>query len=289
MKENVSPTVLIKKDFLQINECNCGKNPFRYHDASKNIYVAKCPFVKEEFEIKTKKWIASKKQPCEFYCVYYGERPVFEEIKQTLIIKAQKNPDKNLVLEEKLRLLFRFVFVSNHTATLDEINILVKNSLRREPRKVYYYPSPGHMRISHYESLEDYRDRIFSKKIVDLSHIVKLPEPKPPLIQYVDLEKMFNIKPKVVKHPQKIKQVKTVKSDPIAVSNFIDFSDDGISETNSELSREESDYELDDQEDIEDTEEIEETEEIVDPEEEIDEPQTEYFDDYDDSGDDAYD
>jgi hypothetical protein len=177
MKENVEPTILTKKDFFQIDECNCGKNPFRYTDVSKNVYVAKCPLMKEEYDIKTKTWISSKKQPCNFYCKYYGPRPVFEEVKNTLIRKANVIQDKNVLLEQKLRLLFRFVFVSRHTATLDEINILVKNSLRREPRKEYYFPSPGHLRISHYESLEDYRDRIFSKKIVDLSN---LPEPEPP-------------------------------------------------------------------------------------------------------------
>ena len=154
MTTNLKPTILTKKDFFQIEECNCGKNPFKYHDSSKNVYTSKCSYTREEYDLKTKKWVHSKKQPCNFYCVYYAERPIFKEINKTLIKKAQKIPDKDLVLEEKLRLLFRFVFISNHTSTLDEINVLVQHNLRRETRKIFYFPSTSQlMRISHYESL----------------------------------------------------------------------------------------------------------------------------------------
>ena len=90
MKENVKPAVLTKKDFLQIEECNCGKNPFKYHDVSKNMFVVKCNTTKEDFDLKTKKWIPSKKPPCDMHCVYYGERPVFEEVKNTLVKRAQQ-------------------------------------------------------------------------------------------------------------------------------------------------------------------------------------------------------
>ena len=174
------PTILTKNAFFQIDECNCGKKPFSYHNTSKNEYYSKCTLTKEEYDIKSKKWVVSKKQPCNFYCAYFGERTIMlEEVKKILIVKANKTLDVNKILEEKLHLLFKFVFVSNHTATLDEINVLVTNNLKREPRKPYYYPSPGHMRISHYESLEEYRDRIFSKKIVDLSYdLVTKPKEK---------------------------------------------------------------------------------------------------------------
>ena len=41
MAENkVRPQILTKKDFFQIEECYCGKNPFRYTDVTNNIYVA---------------------------------------------------------------------------------------------------------------------------------------------------------------------------------------------------------------------------------------------------------
>jgi hypothetical protein len=280
MAENIRPTVLAKKDFFQIEECYCGKHPFRYMNVSKNEHFAKCNYTKEEYDPRERKNVPAKKQPCTFYCVFYDSRPVFQEIKNTLIKKAADKIDKDTVLEEKLKLLFRFVFVSNHTSTLDEINILVKNSLRREPRKVYYFPSPGHLRISHYEPLEEYRDRIFSKKIIDLSHLPNeqfvIPKERNFLRELLHLEE-----PKPVTQTKK----KVVSQTPIqrkkkSGSRFVIVSDDEDSENEEELSENElSDYgsELEDP----DTESVlieeEETEEIF--EEEI-------YDDYDDGGDD---
>ena len=278
MKENIFPKILTKKAFFQIEECNCGKNPFRYHNITKNSYFVKCPLSNEELDIKTKKWVTSKKQPCDFFCVYHGERPVFNEIKNTLIKKAQKNKDKDTILEEKLRLLFQFVFVSNHSSTLDEINILVKNNLRKEPRKAFYFPSPGHLRISHYETLEDYRDRIFSTKIIDVSHIVEPPTKHELPKCNIDIHKMFNIKNNdtpIVKKQIVKKQV---------VSNFIVVSEDENSDSeNSEQSESEQYSETDEIEELEELEEPEESEEIENPEDIYEE---ENFDDY---GDDGYD
>ena len=46
------PKNLTKNEFDEINECDCGKNLYRYHDSSNNIYFAKCAYVKEEYDIK---------------------------------------------------------------------------------------------------------------------------------------------------------------------------------------------------------------------------------------------
>ena len=267
------PTILTKNAFFQIDECNCGKKPFSYHNTSKNEYYSKCTLTKEEFDIKTKKWVVSKKQPCNFYCVYFGERPVIlEEVKKVLIVKANKILDVNKILEEKLRLLFKFVFVSNHTATLDEINVLVTNNLKRESRKPYYYPSPGHMRISHYESIEEYRDRIFSKKIVDLSYVVKRvikPKEKTTDILKIMLQRSKLTNQTFIAHSLPVKQ--QVK--PVTSTNFIITSDDDNSSGDDEDESDrisESSRELSDYDECILEEEIEEIEEIEEPENDFD-------------------
>ncbi len=282
MAEKIRPVLLTKKDFFQIEECYCGKYPFRYTNVSKNQYIAKCNYTGVDYDPKEKKTVPSKKQPCTFYCIYHDSRPVFQEIKNTLIKKTGNETNKDQALEEKLKLLFRFVFVSNHTSTLDEINILVKNSLRREPRKVFYFPSIGSLRISHYESLEDYRDRIFSKKIIDLSHLPlhhpsdeNKPNPLRVLLQREEPKQVVVEKPK--------KRVVVVPKKKQSSSRFIVVSDDEseTSDNESELSENElSDYGSEQETETEEVEigEIEETEEIYDVEE--------TYDDYDDAGDD---
>ena len=290
MARPILPTFLSKKDFFQIEQCKCGKNPFKYHNTSKNEFVAKCNTPTEEFDIKMKKWVVSKKQPCGFYCIYPAERPIFEEIKKTLIVKAKSvSKDKNKVLEEKLKLLFQFVFISNHTSTLDEINILVRNSLKQEPRKIYYTEGI-YKKISHYESLEDYRTRIFSKPIIDKSfEIIVIPKEELPVYvtsPVLDRKSVNNIKHfvKSVKHSNPIiHNLKQKKKKAVCSSNFIVVSDDDNSESEAEdqtdlasdTSRELSDYE--------------ESETILgDEEPEVEEPEVEVFDEGDegDEGDD---
>ena len=162
-----------RSDYLEIDECYCGKRAFKYNDTTRNIFIAKCGTCMDEYDSKIKKWVKSKKQPCSFFCIYHGPRPVFQEVVK--VIKAiplqQEDPDK--MLEEKLRLFFRFLFVSNHTSTLDEINLLVEKKLWRKPRLIYYFPTTAlFMKESHRESFEDYRTRIFSKKIIDRSKLL---------------------------------------------------------------------------------------------------------------------
>jgi hypothetical protein len=174
-------------DYLDIDECFCGKKAFKYNDTSRNIFIAKCSQCSQDFDLKSKKWTKSKKQPCDFFCIYHGPRPVFKEIVnviKTVSIEKQVSPDK--ALEDRLKLFFKFLFVSNHTSTLDEINLLVKNNLKRKPRIVYYYPTTtSFMKESHRESFIDYQTRIFSEKIIDRSVPIKVVPVKIPISQFV--------------------------------------------------------------------------------------------------------
>jgi hypothetical protein len=113
----VKMKVVDKNTFSEIEKCNCGKDPFRYHNTSKNVFNAKCSSFKYEYTRDLKNITESKKKPCDFHYVYYGERPVFiDTIKKALNIKTVE-----ISLEERLRVLFRFVMVSNHSSTLDKL------------------------------------------------------------------------------------------------------------------------------------------------------------------------
>ena len=271
LKENRRPVPLTKKDFFEIEECKCGKTPFKYHNTSKNEFILKCNTPPEEYDLKTRKWTKCKRQPCDLLCAYYGERPIFEQIKKTLIKRASAQTDYNKVLEEKLRLLFQFVTISNHTSTLDEINILVKNNLKKEPRKTYYSPSPSHfMPIVGYETLEDYRDRIFSEKIIDRTTFIE-PEHHESVV-FVEspyLERKVVVRRKT---PKVVKPSKPVKLN----NNFIVVSDD---ESECSEVNEQSDNETETSRDLSDYEDVEELAEEI---EEVYEEEN--YDDYDDAG-----
>jgi len=227
--------ILDKNTFSEIEKCTCGKDVFKYHNTSRNVFVAKCSNYTHEFG-RDLKWTETKKQPCGFHCVYYGERPVIlENIKKVIVKKSE-----TVSLEERLRLLFNFVVVSNHSSTLDEINIIVRNKLKREPRKTFYLVSTTKvMPISHYESLEDYRDRIFSKKIVDLEFVENKENFKP--VYFIDKsylpqapQKTKNPKPKIIKKKKPILQE---SSQFIIVSgDENDSSEDNVTETESNYS-----------------------------------------------------
>jgi hypothetical protein len=139
------------------------------------VYIARCANVKQELDLKTKKWTLSKKQPCTLNCVYHAERPIFKKVENTIINTIRFKP---FTIEDRLRSLFRFLHLTNRTTIIQEIDIIVQYNLKRVPRKKYYYPSIGHLRISHYESFKDYENRIFSEKIIDRSEPVIKPEIK---------------------------------------------------------------------------------------------------------------
>ena len=263
--------IVDKNTFSEIEKCNCGKDVFRYHNTSRNVYVAKCSNYTHDYNRVLKNWNDCKKKPCDFHYVYHGERPVhIEKIKEIVTKKCME-----VSLEEKLRLLFSFLFVSNHSSTLDEINIIVRNQLKREPRKTFYFPTTTkNIKISHYESFEDYRDRIFSKKIVDLQFIEEKENFKP--VHFVNTSLLPN-RVIVQEKPKPILK-KKIKSRPVLQesSQFIIVSDDDQSEQN-------SDYETE----SENTEEESERENS-DYEDEIPENYEEVYDDYDDEGGDDY-
>ena len=180
-----SAKVITYDDYIDIDTCECGGPVFKYTNVSKNIYVVKCGHVKEIYETeknvsKKKSWIKSKKQPCKFLCVYHGARTTFykkpEKVKSCCAIS--ENP--HIALKNILMASFNFLFLTGYNfdivngqqehTVLQEINLLVKNKLKRNPRIIYYYPSTtGFLRESHRESLENYKTRIFSKEIIDKS------------------------------------------------------------------------------------------------------------------------
>lgn len=158
---------ITKSEYTAIEECNCGGPVLKFHNTSKNEFVARCGYFKKIIEIdrqtKRKVWITPKRPACDWRVVYPGERPVFKEINNVLVKSV--NVDKRNIherLEESLKVLFSFLHISNHSSTLDEINILVKNNLVREPKLAD-------------ETFKEYEHRIFSKKIIDLSHTITVP------------------------------------------------------------------------------------------------------------------
>ena len=273
--KGLKPTILTYHQYNDLEECNCGKPLFKYVNTSKNHYISKCMYIKEEYDIKTKKWITSKKQPCNALYIYYGERPVFKEINQKIgqiaptlnLTNLNKNLllDKNKILEKRLREMFTYLLVSSHSSTLDEINLIVKNNLKRETLKTFYSPTTKlWMKEVCKESFEDYQTRIFSKKIVDLDY--------------------QNYNNENVKIDKIVKIVKTKPIKNTVCSQFIVTSDsenDSESEAESEVESEidiednRADSDVDDIEDIEDIEENEEAEDIFE----------EMYDDVEDQGD----
>ena len=171
------PISISKKVYDSIEECQCGGPIFKYKDISNNAYVVKCGYLRKVIEIdkdtKKKLWVVPKKSSCNWICVCNGEKPVFKEINKGIstFIQNKVVGDIHKQLEEKLKLLFRFLYLGNHFITLDEINVLVRNNLLREPRKTFLYPSTTLYINKIDESYEDYEKRIFSKKIIDMSYV----------------------------------------------------------------------------------------------------------------------
>lgn len=304
-KTKTKSAFITKEKYDSIDQCECGGPVFKFHDTSKNVFIAKCGYFSKIMEIdkKTKKitWVNSKKPACDWVCKYNGERPVFKEINNSLNTFIEKNvKDPHKQLEEKLKLLFRFLHVSNHTSTLDEINLLVKNNLYREPRKTFYYPSIGlFMRVSHYEPFDEYEKRIFSKKIIDVSSNLY----DKYLAQKALLERKQRQKEKKEMEllRKKSQRKKEAEIEEPAVSQFIvvdsdaDRSDDDNSEDRSDENSDDETSDYGSQDD-----ELSENEPSDDDDNQVEQPETEendepfvdeeyYDDDYDDNEVDYYD
>jgi hypothetical protein len=155
-------------DWVSIDGCQCGGPIFKYHDTSKNIYIAKCGNTKEILEIdpksKRKVWIKSKKQPCKFVCCFQGNKTLsFFEKKEEKKTFIMENP--HTMLHNQLKSLFTYLFIEQKETFIQEIDYLVKIKLGREPRKNYIFKKSR--KISHKEDLHEYHDRIFSEEIID--------------------------------------------------------------------------------------------------------------------------
>ena len=149
-----SADLITLEEYHDITHCACGAGLFKYHDSSKNIFVAKCINVKELYDQKQKLWTKNKKQPCDFICIFKAETPVFKkEIPIKKIKEIVVNPHKQL--RYNLEVLFRYFYLDqSRKATLQEIDHLVKFHLWKKIKEKE-------------ETMENYYIRIFSEKIID--------------------------------------------------------------------------------------------------------------------------
>ena len=154
-------------DYNDYSECECGGPLFKYHDSTRNVFVVKCGYVKENLDMKTKTWSKSKKQPCSFVNIHKSDSPDYNNL---VLPKRERvlpeNPHENL--RENLESLFKFYKLAKKDITIQEINSLVKFKLNRKTRITYYLVTAGPVLMeSHRESMDDYYSRIFSKPIIN--------------------------------------------------------------------------------------------------------------------------
>jgi hypothetical protein len=133
-------------------ECECGGPLFKYKDITRNVYVTRCGHIKETYDIKQKVWVKSKKQPCSFVGVYFGEKPA--HVKKEKAITAKKLPNPNHLLHARLNLLFKNYPYDRRNTVLQEIDHIVKFHLQRKTKMES-------------ETMEQYYTRIFSRPIID--------------------------------------------------------------------------------------------------------------------------
>jgi hypothetical protein len=157
-------------DYNDYSECECGGPLFKYHDSTRNVFVVKCGYVKENLDMKTKTWSKSKKQPCSFVNIHKSDSPDYNN----LVLPQRErvlpeNPHENL--RENLESLFKFYKLAKKDITIQEINSLVKFKLNRKTRITYYLVTAGPVLMeSHRESMDDYYSRIFSRPIINIPY-----------------------------------------------------------------------------------------------------------------------
>jgi len=157
-------------DYNDYSECECGGPLFKYHDSTRNVFVVKCGYVKENLDMKTKTWSKSKKQPCTFMNIHKSDYPNYNNL---VLPKRERvlpeNPHENL--RENLESLFKFYKLAKKDITIQEINSLVKFKLNRKTRITYYLVTAGPVLMeSHRESMDDYYSRIFSRPIINIPY-----------------------------------------------------------------------------------------------------------------------
>uniref|UniRef100_A0A6C0I9Z1 Uncharacterized protein n=1 Tax=viral metagenome TaxID=1070528 RepID=A0A6C0I9Z1_9ZZZZ len=167
-------TSITFEDWKDLDICECGGPLFKYHDCSKNAFIAKCGHLKEYQIIdpvtKKKKWVKSKKQPCKYKGLYNNpDKRIFSK---TIEEKKESYIDPNKLLFDQLTALFEYIFIEPRPFVIQEIDYLVRTKLQKKPRQTYYFPTVGlFMTESHKESIADYHDRIFAEEIIDKTEI----------------------------------------------------------------------------------------------------------------------
>jgi len=255
-KTNNNVQFVTKKQYDSIDECKCGGPIFKYKDITKNEYVVKCGYYKNIIEIdkntKKKQWIIPKKVSCDWKAIHCGERPIFQEINKNIskYIENKVVGDVHKQLEEKLKVLFRFLYISTHSVTLDEINVLVEYNLLRKPIKTFYFPTTSlFMKISHKESYEEYEKRIFSKKIIDksyINYINYISKVEKPVVQKEQVSLIKNENKNENKNQNKNQNKKQIKS---KIKEEIEFSQFIIADSDKDESSDNSDSDYSDHED----------------------------------------
>ena len=186
---------LTLNDYLKINICKCGGPVFKYIDSTNGIYVIKCGYLTQEYDIKKKEMIVSKRQPCNYLLKSEkNEKKNNEEIISNQVISNKAIINKDSITRHTLEILFKYLFVSKKRNTLQEINNIVKNKLLKEPN-LNYYNDPK------LETHEEYYNRIFSEEIKN--KILKKQEKKPSKPKIIVNETINNILKGIIKSNQR--------------------------------------------------------------------------------------
>jgi len=199
---------LTLNDYLKTNTCKCGGPVFKYIDSTNGIYVIKCGYLTQEYDIKKKEMILSKRQPCNYLIKIKKVEPISDNIiNESSRINMQSpriNPiiipriipiiNKDSITRHTLEILFKYLFISKKRNTLQEINNIVKNKLLKEPN-FNYYNDPS------LETHEEYYDRIFSEEIKN--KVVKNQEKKVSKPKIIVNETINNILKGIIKSNQR--------------------------------------------------------------------------------------
>jgi len=186
-----SANKITHEEWLETDYCECSKPVFKYHDITNNVFVLKCKNgnvsvtgnvhenvynvsnvsnvskLIDSFE-SMDLTVKNRKTRCNLFEVY--EAGSYED-SICLQIKTKKQTQKKAMkeinenLKDRLDILFDYAKVNNINdrinLTIQEINYIVKFKLHRITIGKFY-------RVGK-ETLEDYRERIFSRPIIDKS------------------------------------------------------------------------------------------------------------------------
>lgn len=181
-----SANKITHEEWLDTEYCNCSKPVFKYHDVTNNVFVLKCKNgtgnlgssnsggvnnLIESFEnvdINPGTTSKSKKTKCTLFEVYFGEEYSYTKQNKLSVAKKQTKKENNQNLKDRLEILFDYAKVNTINdrinLTIQEINYIVKFKLHRFT--IGNFQRNG-FNVS--ESLNDYRERILSRPIIDKS------------------------------------------------------------------------------------------------------------------------